>query len=199
MNKKFILGIALISMFYTGCEQKDTVIDSKETQATDEKTETTVDKVANSVITHVESTAKKAEQIAKDVQESTSPVVKDIAKKVKVVQKEISETTMEDAKSKIEEVTAPLMKKVQQAVTTTPDGKKLYNKCIGCHGQNGEKKALNKSEIIKNWDATKIASALKGYKEGTYGGAMKGVMKSQVATLSDSEIELLSEYITTLK
>jgi len=180
MNKKFILGIALLGLFYTGCEQKDTIIDSKDAQVEKKNTETTVDKVANSVITHVESTAKKAEQLAKDVQ------------------KDISETTMEDAKSKIKEVTAPIITKVQQAVST-PNGAKLYNKCMGCHGQNGEKKALNKSAIIKNWDQSKIANALKGYKDGTYGGAMKGVMKSQVATLSQTEIEVLAKYITTLK
>jgi len=198
MNKKFILGIALLGLFYTGCEQKDTIIDSKDAQVEEKNTETTVDKVANSVITHVESTAKKAEQLAKDVQKSTAPVVNDIAEKVKDVQKDISETTMEDAKSKIKEVTAPIITKVQQAVST-PNGAKLYNKCMGCHGQNGEKKALNKSAIIKNWDQSKIANALKGYKDGTYGGAMKGVMKSQVATLSQTEIEVLAKYITTLK
>jgi len=198
MNKKFILGVALLGLFYTGCEQKDTTIDSKDTQVEEKNTETTVDKVANSVITHVESTAKKAEQLAKDVQKSTAPVVNDIAEKVKDVQKDISETTMEDAKLKIEKIAAPIITKVQQAVNT-PNGEQLYKKCMGCHGQNAEKKALNKSAIIKNWDELKITNALKGYKDGTYGGPMKGVMKSQVATLSQAEIEVLAKYITTLK
>lgn len=57
--------------------------------------------------------------------------------------------------------------------------------------------ALGKSKIIKNWDASKIVAALKGYKDDTYGGVMKGVMKGQVANLSDEEIEALGAYIST--
>ncbi|SFV69461.1 Cytochrome C553 (soluble cytochrome f) [hydrothermal vent metagenome] len=33
-----------------------------------------------------------------------------------------------------------------------------------------------------------IETALKGYKDGSYGGAMKGVMKGQVAKLTDKDI-----------
>jgi len=198
MNKKLLLSIAAASLIYTGCSEEKPKTTIEPAVVTETKSETTVDKVANSVITHVESTAKKAEELAKDVQESTAPVVKDIANKVKVVQKEISETTMEDAKTKITEVTAPIIKKVQQAVST-PDASALYKKCAGCHGQNAEKKALNKSEIIKGWDALKIANAIKGYKSGTYGGAMKGVMKGQVSNLNDKEIDALSEYIASFK
>ena len=40
--------------------------------------------------------------------------------------------------------------------------------------------------------------ALTGYKDGSYGEAMKGVMKAQVATLTPEEIEALSVYITNL-
>ena len=70
-----------------------------------------------------------------------------------------------------------------------------YAPCAGCHGQKGEKKALGKSQVIKGWSAEKTAAALKGYKNGTYGGPMKGVMKGQVARLSDADIEKLSQTI----
>merc|ERR1711879_548080 len=55
------------------------------------------------------------------------------------------------------------------------DGAALYNTCAACHGMNGEKAALGKSQVIKGWDAAKTEAALKGYKDGSYGGAMKGV------------------------
>ena len=97
-----------------------------------------------------------------------------------------------------EDAITPIIKKVQ-AIAAAPSGQILYKKCAGCHGQNAEKKALNKSAIIKDWDASKIASALKGYQDGSYGGAMKGVMKGQVTSMSDTEIDLVSKYITTLK
>jgi len=79
------------------------------------------------------------------------------------------------------------------------DGSDLYKRCVGCHGINGEKKALGKSEIITAWNKEKTFAALKGYKDGSYGGAMKGVMKGQVIRLSDEELEALSEHISTLK
>jgi cytochrome c553 len=41
-----------------------------------------------------------------------------------------------------------------------------------------------------------IVAALKGYKDGSYGGAMKGVMKGQVANLSDADIEAIATQIT---
>mgnify|MGYP000479864145 CR=1 FL=1 len=71
-----------------------------------------------------------------------------------------------------------------------------YATCAGCHGQNGEKRALGKSQIIKGWSTDKVGMALKGYKNGTYGGPMKGVMKSQVARLSDADINALATTIS---
>ena len=75
------------------------------------------------------------------------------------------------------------------------DGAKLYKKCISCHGAKAEKKALNKSKVIKGWPAAETAKALKGYKTGSYGGPMKGLMKGQVASYSDADIEAVSKYI----
>lgn len=75
------------------------------------------------------------------------------------------------------------------------DGADIYKKCAGCHGVNAEKKALGKSQVIKGWDASKTIAALKGYKDGTYGGPMKALMKGQVASLKDAEIEAVAKYI----
>jgi len=75
----------------------------------------------------------------------------------------------------------------------------LYKKCAGCHGQHGEKKAMGKSKVINTFSSEEVVSALKGYKAGTYGGAMKGLMKGQVANLDDKQIESLGAYISTLK
>jgi cytochrome c len=75
------------------------------------------------------------------------------------------------------------------------DGAKLYKSCAACHGKTGEKKALGKSAVIKGWEATKTVEVLNGYKAGTYGGAMKGLMKGQVKALDDAQIEALAKYI----
>jgi cytochrome c len=77
------------------------------------------------------------------------------------------------------------------------DGASLFKRCAGCHGVNAEKAALGKSQIIKGWEASKTVAALKGYKDGTYGGAMKGVMKGQVTTMSEADMQEIGEYIAT--
>ncbi|MBD3841846.1 MAG: cytochrome C [Campylobacterales bacterium] len=60
--------------------------------------------------------------------------------------------------------------------------------CKGCHGANFEKAALGKSKIVANMTKQEVTNALIGYKNGTYGGPMKGVMKGQVAKYSDAEL-----------
>ena len=70
-----------------------------------------------------------------------------------------------------------------------------YAKCIGCHGANGEKVALGKSKIIKDMTKADFIAAMKGYKDGSYGGPMKGLMKGQVAPLSDADIEAIANQI----
>jgi len=65
--------------------------------------------------------------------------------------------------------------------------------CAGCHGANFEKVALGKSKVVKDMTKDEIVKALKGYKDGSYGGAMKGVMKGQVAKLTDKDIEEIAE------
>jgi len=70
-----------------------------------------------------------------------------------------------------------------------------YAKCAGCHGANGEKKALGKSKVISDMSKADIVAALKGYKDGSYGGAMKGLMKGQVASLSDADMTAIAEKV----
>lgn len=70
-----------------------------------------------------------------------------------------------------------------------------YQKCAGCHGPSGEKKALNKSKVISDMSKADIVASLKGYKAGTYGGAMKGLMKGQVASLSDADMQAIADKI----
>ena len=67
--------------------------------------------------------------------------------------------------------------------------------CVGCHGANFEKKAMGISKVVKDMSKEDIVKALKGYKDGSYGGAMKGLMKGQVASLSDADIDSIASSI----
>ena len=71
--------------------------------------------------------------------------------------------------------------------------------CAGCHGADFSKAALGKSVIVKGQDAAKIEASLKGYQDGTYGGAMKGVMAGQVKSLTDADIKDMATQIAAMK
>jgi len=67
--------------------------------------------------------------------------------------------------------------------------------CTACHGANWEKAAMGKSKIVADMTHADIAAALKGYKDGSYGGPMKGLMKGQVSRYSNEELEAFAQTI----
>jgi cytochrome c553 len=82
--------------------------------------------------------------------------------------------------------------------TRTVTAKSLYAKCASCHGADASKKALGKSKVIKGWSVERLTQAMEGYKNGTYGGEMKTMMKGQVQNLNAVDINILSNYISKL-
>ena len=70
-----------------------------------------------------------------------------------------------------------------------------YAKCATCHGAAGEKAALGKSKIIKDMTKADFVSALKGYQDGTYGGATKGLMAAQVKGMDEATMNAIADVI----
>ncbi|NLC27936.1 MAG: cytochrome C, partial [Campylobacteraceae bacterium] len=64
-----------------------------------------------------------------------------------------------------------------------------------CHGVEGENVANGISAVIKDMNKEDFIAALKGYKDGTYGGKLKGLMKGQVMRLSENDFQSLAEKI----
>lgn len=93
------------------------------------------------------------------------------------------------------------MKKLVMATTliacsvTLSSATPLYTKCVQCHGTNGEKVALGKSKVIKDMAKADFITAMKGYQDGSYGGAMKAIMKPQAAGLSEADIKTIADFI----
>lgn len=86
------------------------------------------------------------------------------------------------------------------AMLSAADGGALFQKCAACHGLKAEKSALGKSGVIAGWKEDKIVEALKGYKAGTRNTkGMGAIMKGQTATLSDSDMKAIAEYVSKLK
>lgn len=67
--------------------------------------------------------------------------------------------------------------------------------CASCHGYDYDKQALSKSKIVSKMTKEEIEESLLGYKDGTYGGAMKSLMKSQVMKYTDEELKVIAEMI----
>ncbi|EAJ5693700.1 c-type cytochrome [Campylobacter fetus] len=84
------------------------------------------------------------------------------------------------------------------------DGATIFNKCKACHGQKAEKSYLNKVPVLTTVDAAERLTLMKEYKAGTVNDGkgkfgMGGVMKGQMATLSEADMAAVNDYISTLK
>jgi len=51
------------------------------------------------------------------------------------------------------------------------------------------------SKVVNTLTKDEIKKALHGYKDGTYGGSMKTIMKGQAGGLSDAQIEAIANKV----
>lgn len=168
-----ILISAILALFLVGCSS--------------ESKEETQDTSTQSITQSAKELKSEAEQEAQEPKE-------EVVEKAQEAKEAVSQKTQE-----VKEAVVAKTKEIEEAVTAPKvDAAKMYQVCAACHGPDASKPALGKSQIIKGWDAKKIADSLHGYKDGTYGGAMKGIMVGQVSKLSEDEIEALAEYISKL-
>ncbi|HHD81350.1 MAG TPA: c-type cytochrome [Campylobacterales bacterium] len=96
------------------------------------------------------------------------------------------------------EAPAPVAEEKAEApkVETAPASAEVSTAaCAGCHGANFEKKAMGVSKVVNTLTKDEIKKALHGYKDGTYGGSMKTIMKGQATPLSDAQIEAIANKV----
>lgn len=70
--------------------------------------------------------------------------------------------------------------------------------CSRCHGEQGQSKAFGVSQVISDMSQAEIEHALRGYRDGEYGGAFKGIMQDQAESLTEQEIQALAAYVSAL-
>ena len=92
------------------------------------------------------------------------------------------------------------MKLIVSLVVTSTLGLSLmadaYQTCVVCHGKDGERAALGgKSLVIKDMTKADLAASLKGYQDGTYGRAMKGMMVEHTKNLTPAQIDEIANKI----
>jgi len=148
----------------------------------------------------VESVKKDVTEIAAEAVDSAQETQDKITEKINQTTDELAqrlEKTAQEGQERLDKVAAevkealPAVNKPEVASVKKPAKAAV---CASCHGQNGEKVALGKSKIMNTLSKQEIIDSLKGYQDGTYGGAMKSVMLGQVKNLSDEDIEELAEF-----
>lgn len=80
------------------------------------------------------------------------------------------------------------------------NAEELYKNCSGCHGDHGQKKALQQSALIGGQESNKTVKQLTAYKNGElnqYG--LGNIMKMQLLTLTQEDINELANYIAKLQ
>ena len=192
---KIVLS-AVLALLLVGCGQ-DTSKATQEEEPAPKETKTEVSEVVQNTVVEMK---KDIEIASGELQEKANVAVKKVAETAKVVAAEtvdevskISKEIVKEVETKADEI------KTEVVNSMSSNGSTIYAACAGCHGTNGEKVALGKSKIIKGWSADKIESALNGYKDGSYGGTMKAIMKGQAVKLSIEDTKAVSQYISTLK
>ena len=137
-------------------------------------------------------TSTAATQAASKAVESTKEVATQAVEKTVEVAKEAKDAVVAKAGEAKEAVVAKVEE--AKAAVSTPTTVNLAA-CAGCHGKDFEKKAMGVSRVVNTLTKAEIETALKGYKDGTYGGNMKTLMKGQVGSFDDAKIKAIAEQV----
>jgi cytochrome c553 len=172
-----------------------------------EETKAAAEKAAAEAKAKAEELAKAAEAKAAEAKAATEKAAAEAkakaaeaAEAVKTKAAEAAEATKEKVVDAVSSGDAEGTKEAAAAAVDTAAGAALYAKCAGCHGKDGKTKALGKSVVIAGQESAALVESIKGYKAGTRNvNGMGTLMKGQVASMSDGDIEAVAAYISTLK
>jgi len=194
MKKLTLLSIVTASLLLIGCGQ-DKATDTKTEVATSAKTETVAEK-ATKAVEATKAAAKEAVEKTKEVAKDAKEAVAEKATKAV----EATKAAAKDAVEKTKEVAKDAKEAVTKAVTSSSSAPAAFTKCAGCHGKDGKTKALGKSEVIAGQAKADLVKKIGEYKAGTRNVAgMGGLMKGQVAGLSDADIDAIATYLSGIK
>lgn len=201
----FVSAALAALIAFSGCEKKES--ESRELQPpVAEQTET------KEVSADMQKSAAEAIEPAKESETTSETAPKEmLEEKASAVEANVTEA-LTDVKEKASEVVESVKEEAKEATAAalsavTGSGEKqekvdaaaLYkSKCSGCHGSKGQKHALGKSNILAGQSKELLKEKMEGYKNGSYGGAMKQIMSSQISSMSEEQIEALADYISKL-
>ncbi len=216
MKRLALVSVAVAALLLTGCEKKES--QNASAPAAQEAVKAEAPKAQAP-----KPEAKPAAEAPKPAQSEAKPAEAPKAQAATAQKTEAAQeaqkpaSATEQAKEAVNNATEAVKEKANEAESKAKEavaaatsgatagaadgkGKELYAKCASCHGPKGEKHALGKSAVIAGMAKDELVKKLQGYKAGTlnqYG--MGALMKGQVASLSDADIEALADYISKLK
>ena len=194
MKKVLWSSVAAAALIFAGCSDQ-----------TKEDVKKAAQSVGNDAAKATETAKAKAGEAMEEAKRAAAEAVEKAKENAAKMEKAAKAKTAEVAES-VEKKAAEVKEKMQteskpaaQAVAPVRNGAALYAKCAGCHGADGKTKALGKSPVIAGQDAAALKKMLEEYKAGTRNAhGMGGLMKGQVAGLSESDIGALADYISKL-
>ena len=201
--KNFILfSLVAASMLFTACGEK-----------TEKAVEETSEVVQEAVKEDTVSALEAAKKSLADAAEAAKAKAAEMAESAKIEAEKMADAAAEktaelkaSAEENIAEATTELKEQAEKVSVAASDAMATmtapaaYAKCKGCHGADGKTVALGKSAVIAGQDKAAIIASLNEYKAGTKNVAgMGGLMKGQVASLSDEDFEAIAEYLSSVK
>jgi len=200
MRKITILSIVTASLLLIGCGQGNSE-SAKAEQPKQEEVKKAQESVADKAQKAVESVKETASEVANKTAETAKEVTKQVTEKASQAVDTAKETVnkvVEKAKETADSAKKAVESATKSADSSTPPA--AYAKCAGCHGKDGKMKALGKSEVIAGQSKEDLINKIKEYKAGTRNVAgMGALMKGQVNSLSDADIEAIATYLAGLK
>ncbi|HIP27681.1 MAG TPA: c-type cytochrome [Sulfurovum sp.] len=189
MKKITLLSLVAATLLFTAC---------------DEKTKNEISDATSSVTSSVKDAASKVADKAGDIKDAAIEkagdavdATKDAASKVADKASNLKDAAVEKAGDVVDAT-----KDAAAEVTASVDnaaGKAAYAKCAGCHGADGKTQALGKSAVIAGQSVETLVTSINEYKAGTRNVTGMGMlMKGQAASLSDDDIQAVSEYISAM-
>jgi len=182
-----VAGLIISTLFLSGCDKKEVSTHTPPTTTTQASPSVASDSPKKEV-------AQEKDDIEKQIAQALTPAQEEVAKKLEETNKELSERLAQTAQEGNEKIQETLEATTSTLMVSEKSAPQKANACATCHGAKGEKVALGRSKILNEMTFQEIKDSLLGYQEGTYGGAMKAMMQTQVRNLTKEEIEALAQF-----
>lgn len=198
-----LLFLAAASLLFTACEDKKNeaaaTVTNTATETVQEETPSAMENAKQALADAAEATKKAASKAAEAAKVEADKIADAAADKAAEV-KAAAEAKVAEAATAVKDGATAASEAVTETVTPeNAAGKAAYAKCAGCHGVDGQTKALGKSNPLAGQTAQAIAEALHEYKSGTRNiSGMGPLMKGQVVSMDDATIKAVAEYISEL-